>query len=63
MDAADKEVRVPSFRRRDSVIDADPVDQPPQDTDRAPNGDDARALADEAEAEAAEAEALSLIHI
>lgn len=59
MDAADKEVRVPSFRRRDSVIDADLVDQPPQDTDRAPNGDDARALAEEAEAEAAEAEALA----
>lgn len=59
MDAADKEVRVPSFRRRDSVIDADLVDQPPQDTDRAPNGDDARALAEEAEAEAVEAEALA----
>lgn len=58
-DAADKEVGVPSFRRRDSVIDADRADQPPQDPDRVTGGDDARSLAEEAEAEAAEAEALA----
>jgi Mce-associated membrane protein len=48
---------VPSFRRRASVIDADRVDEPPQDPDRAADAADALALADEADAEAAEAEA------
>jgi len=48
---------VPSFRRRESVIDADRVDEPPQDPDRSADAADALALADEADAEAAEAEA------
>jgi Mce-associated membrane protein len=48
---------VPSFRRRASVIDADRVDEPPQDPDRSADAADALALAEEAEAEAAEAEA------
>jgi Mce-associated membrane protein len=39
------------------VIDADRVDEPPQDPDRAADAADALALADEADAEAAEAEA------
>jgi Mce-associated membrane protein len=48
---------VPSFRRRASVIDADRVDEPPQDPDRSADAAEALALAEEAEAEAAEAEA------
>ena len=48
---------MPSFRRRASVIDADRVDEPPQDPDRSADAADALALAEEAEAEAAEAEA------
>ena len=50
---------MPSFRRRDSVIDADRVDPPPQASDRSLDAEQARALAEEAEAEAAEAEALA----
>jgi Mce-associated membrane protein len=50
---------VPSFRRRASVIDADRVDEPPQDPDRSADAADALALAEEAEAEAAEAEAMA----
>ncbi|WP_370333741.1 hypothetical protein [Mycolicibacterium hippocampi] len=49
---------MPSFRRRDSVIDADPVD-PPRASDRPLDAEQARALAEEAEAEAAEAEAMA----
>jgi Mce-associated membrane protein len=56
---ADKEVAVPSFRRRASVIDADRVDEPSQDPDRTADAAKARALAEEAEAEAAEAEAIA----
>jgi Mce-associated membrane protein len=56
---ADKEVAVPSFRRRASVIDADRVDEPTQDPDRAADAADALSLAEEAEAEAAEAEAIA----
>ena len=56
---ADKEVAVPSFRRRPSVIDADHVDEPKQDPDRAADAADALSLAEEAEAEAAEAEAIA----
>jgi Mce-associated membrane protein len=56
---ADKEVAVPSFRRRASVIDDDRVDQPKQDPDRAADAADALSLAEEAEAEAAEAEAIA----
>jgi Mce-associated membrane protein len=55
----DKEVAVPSFRRRESVVDANRVDEPPQDPDRAVDAAQARALAEEAEAEAAEAEAIA----
>jgi Mce-associated membrane protein len=55
----DKEVAVPSFRRRESVVDAHRVDEPPQDPDRATDAAQARALAEEAEAEAAEAEAVA----
>jgi Mce-associated membrane protein len=47
---------VPSFRRRASVIDADRVDEPPQDPGKA---EEALALAAEAEAEAAEADAMA----
>jgi Mce-associated membrane protein len=54
-----KEVAVPSFRRRASVIDADRVDEPPQDPDRSVDAADALALAEEAEAEAAEADAIA----
>jgi Mce-associated membrane protein len=54
--SAGKEVAVPSFRRRASVIDADRVDEPPQDPGKA---DEALALAEEAEAEAAEADAMA----
>jgi Mce-associated membrane protein len=54
---ADKEVAVPSFRRRASVIDADSVDEPKHEPDRPADASQALALAEEAEAEAAEAEA------
>jgi Mce-associated membrane protein len=54
-----KEVAVPSFRRRASVIDADRVDEPKQDPDRPTDAAEALALAEEAEAEAAEAEAIA----
>ena len=50
---------MPSFRRRASVIDADRVDEPPQDPDRSADAADALALAEEAEAEAAEADAVA----
>ncbi|MDT5231789.1 MAG: Mce-associated rane protein [Mycobacterium sp.] len=50
---------MPSFRRRESVVDANRVDEPPQDPDRAVDAAQARALAEEAEAEAAEAEAIA----
>lgn len=50
---------MPSFRRRDSVIDADRVDPPPQGPDHASGAEQARSLAEEAEAEAAEAEAMA----
>jgi Mce-associated membrane protein len=56
---ADREVAVPSFRRRASVIDDDHVDQPKQDPDRSADAADALSLAEEAEAEAAEAEAIA----
>jgi Mce-associated membrane protein len=55
----DKEVAVPSFRRRASVIDADRVDEPKQEPDRPADAAEALALAEEAEAEAAEAEAIA----
>lgn len=51
---------MPSFRRRASVIDADRVDEPPQDPDRSADAAEALALAEEAEAEAAEAEAAAV---
>jgi Mce-associated membrane protein len=51
---------VPSFRRRASVIDADRVDDPPQDPDRSADAAEALALAEEAEAEAVEAEAAAV---
>jgi Mce-associated membrane protein len=54
-----KEVAVPSFRRRASVIDADSVDEPKQEPDRPADAAEALALAEEAEAEAAEAEAVA----
>ena len=55
MGIADKEIAVPSFRRRASVVDAASVATPPQqDAERSA---DALTLAEEAEAEAAEAEA------
>ncbi len=41
---------MPSFRRRESVFDADRVDEPPQDPDRAADAAQAQALAEEAEA-------------
>jgi Mce-associated membrane protein len=50
---------VPSFRRRASVIDADRVDEPPQDPGKSADATEALALAEEAEAEAAEAEAIA----
>ena len=50
---------MPSFRRRDSVIDADRVEQSTPDPDRTTDGEQARALVEEAEAEAAEAEAMA----
>ncbi|KUI41900.1 hypothetical protein AU198_11280 [Mycobacterium sp. GA-1199] len=50
---------MPSFRRRESVIDGDRVEKPPQDDpeQRSADSDEALRLAEEAEAEAAEAEA------
>ncbi|HYZ69847.1 MAG TPA: hypothetical protein VE666_18965 [Mycobacterium sp.] len=50
---------MPSFRRRASVIDADRVDEPPQDPGKSADAAEALALAEEAEAEAAEAEAIA----
>lgn len=53
---------MPSFRRRESVIDADRIDPPPPSPDRpdsASGAEQARSLAEEAEAEAAEAEAMA----
>ncbi|MDA2893769.1 hypothetical protein PDG61_22845 [Mycolicibacterium sp. BiH015] len=50
---------MPSFRRRDSVIDADRVDGATADPDRPTDAEQARALAEEAEAEAAEADAMA----
>jgi Mce-associated membrane protein len=50
---------VPTFRRRESVIDADRVDGPPQDPDRSVDAADALSLAEEADAEAAEADAIA----
>lgn len=52
---------MPSFRRRESVIDADRVEKPPQDDpeQRSADSDEALRLAEEAEAEAAEAEAIA----
>jgi Mce-associated membrane protein len=61
----DKEVHVPSFRRRASVLEADRVEKVLEEPDRvtnattATNGADAESLAEEAEAEAAEAEAIA----
>lgn len=49
---------MPSFRRRDSVIDADRVEESAADSGRATDADQARSLVDEAEAEAAEADAM-----
>ncbi|UXA16536.1 hypothetical protein [Mycobacterium sp. SMC-4] len=49
---------MPSFRRRESVIDTDRVGSPPA-AERVVDAERARALAEEAEAEAAEAEALA----
>jgi Mce-associated membrane protein len=57
--AVDKEVGVPSFRRRASVIDDDSADEPRRGLDRTVDPERARALAEEAEAEAAEAEAVA----
>lgn len=50
---------MPSFRRRDSVIDADRVEGATADSDRPTDAEQARALAEEAEAEAAEADAMA----
>ena len=50
---------MPSFRRRASVIDADRVDESPQEPDRSALAAEALALAEEAEAEAVEAEAIA----
>jgi Mce-associated membrane protein len=55
----DKEVHVPSFRRRASVLDADRVEKPQDTPDRAADLAKAKALAEAAEAEAAEAEAIA----
>jgi Mce-associated membrane protein len=52
----DKEVAVPSLRRRASVTDTDPVEDP---TNKPANAADALTLAEQAEAEAAEAEAIA----
>jgi Mce-associated membrane protein len=53
----DKEVAVPSFRRRASATDTERVEEPPKTPDG--TADDALTLAEEAEAEAAEAEAMA----
>jgi Mce-associated membrane protein len=50
---------VPSFRRRASVIDGDPVEDPSKEPEHEVEPAQALALADEAEAEAAEAEAVA----
>ena len=50
---------MPSFRRRESVIEADRDDSTPPVQDRGSATERARALAEEAEAEAAEAEAMA----
>lgn len=50
---------MPSFRRRDSVIDADSVEDSTADPHKAADPEQARALVEEAEAEAAEADALA----
>lgn len=50
---------MPSFRRRDSVIDADRVEESIPDSGRTTDAEQARALVEEAEAEAAEADALA----
>jgi Mce-associated membrane protein len=50
---------VPSFRRRASVLDAEPVEKAQEEPDRAAGVAEAKALAEEAEAEAAEAEAMA----
>lgn len=50
---------MPSFRRRESVIDADRVDESPPVPESGSAAERARALAEEAEAEAAEAEAMA----
>jgi Mce-associated membrane protein len=50
---------VPSFRRRESVIEADPVDKSTAEPDLGSDAGQALALAEEAEAEAAEAEAMA----
>ncbi|MBX7453728.1 hypothetical protein GR927_37625 [Mycolicibacterium sp. 3033] len=50
---------MPSFRRRESVIDADRVDETPPVPESGSAAERARALAEEAEAEAAEAEAMA----
>lgn len=50
---------MPSFRRRASVVDADPVEEAPQVSDGSVGEADALSLAEQAEAEAAEAEALA----
>jgi Mce-associated membrane protein len=57
---SDKEVAVPSFRRRASVLDADRAPEPVEERTPPPDAAaDALALAEEAEAEAAEAEAIA----
>jgi Mce-associated membrane protein len=53
----DKEVAVPSFRRRASVADTDRVENPPKAEEG--TADDSLTLAEQAEAEAAEAEAVA----
>lgn len=50
---------MPSFRRRASVLDAEPVEKAQEEPDRAAGVAEAKALAEEAEAEAAEAEAMA----
>lgn len=50
---------MPSFRRRDAVIDADRVEESTVEPESVTEADQARALAEEAEAEAAEAEAMA----
>lgn len=50
---------MPSFRRRDAVLDADRVEESTVEPESVTEADQARALAEEAEAEAAEAEAMA----